>query len=704
MSQYKSYTPDRIEELFSNYLIDSFSYSKITSFSRNEKAFEMCYIFGIKPKQSASSVAGTAYHDALEMFFKKLKDGEQLTIADLEIIAFESIDDVKPNKWKLGKTTPTVEECRQDATKKAKQLIHNFYKEVALYLDEIEEILDVEVYCNEFITINGVDIPLPCHAQIDLVFRSKSGKIVIVDHKSKASFTDEDEIALSVGTQAITYVNVYESKTGITANEVWFIENKYSQNRDGKPQLNRFQILIDADSRKLYEAFLYEPLRRMIEAVSNPDYVYLINQSDNFVDKAEIYDFWCKTMIAEVGEFDIIESKKELITQRLRKIRDASLAMINPKVIKHFKEKASEFIRYDISTKDMANTEKIEHVLRTFGVMVNVPHVFDGYSSDTYLLEVSAGSKTSSISSYRLDLASALNAPSVRIPSVLTVHEGKAYLPVEVSKKRTKSLSFNASDLVERKIPIGKDNFGKTIHWDLNNHSTPHALICGATGSGKSVCIESTIEYLKLAGVKRIIILDPKNEFVKYMGSGIEVYSEIIDIENVMIEQVKEMNQHVKDGTKTDTVIIFDEFADAIANSRKGNALDIKEMVQVGNYAPRKGPMGFMMQGEPKMQLQKVGELPSLEESLRVLLQKGRSIGFRVLAALQRASTKIITGDAKNNFGVIICFRVPKKVDSMVVLDESGAEELEGQGDGLIKSPEYAEIKRFQGYYYATTH
>lgn len=88
-----------------------------------------------------------------------------------------------------------------------------------------------------------------------------------------------------------------------------------------------------------------------------------------------------------------------------------------------------------------------------------------------------------------------------------------------------------------------------------------------------------------------------------------------------------------------------------------------------------------------------------LEENLKMLLQKGRSLGYRIIAATQRASTKVITGDAKVNFPVQVCFRVPKAVDSKVVLDEEGAETLAGHGDGLMKSPDYLATVRFQGFY-----
>lgn len=124
------------------------------------------------------------------------------------------------------------------------------------------------------------------------------------------------------------------------------------------------------------------------------------------------------------------------------------------------------------------------------------------------------------------------------------------------------------------------------------------------------------------------------------------------------------------------TLIVFDEFADAVASARSGKQLDIKDE-----------------QGKV------IGHEKSLEENLKMLLQKGRSLGYRIIAATQRASTKVITGDAKVNFPVQVCFRVPKAVDSKVVLDEEGAETLAGRGDGLIKSPEYFGAVRFQGFY-----
>lgn len=694
MSKYESYTPDQLEEHFSSYLIDSWSYSKVSCFARNEKAFEKQYIYLEPDRRSSSSVAGNAYHAALEEFFSVMQmtgNVQMPDIVSLEQRAFEYINDkVDANMWKLQKTTPTVEDCITDSTKKATALVRNFYGERDLYMEDMEKVIAVEARYEEWLTINGVDIPLPCHAIIDLVLRLKDGRTVIVDHKGKGTYSDEKEVALVHGKQAITYVLAFEKATDIHVDEVWFIENKYSANKDGSPQLRKFVIGMDADSRRLYEAMLYEPLRRMIEAVSNPDYIYTVNDSDNLSDKAELYAFWAKTMIAEVDDFNVPDDKKDLIRMRQRKIKDASLAMISPKVITDFKKEAASFITYDLSMSDMSNSEKIVHVLQTFGMTTNVAHDIQGFSSDTYLLEVSAGVKIDKIYGFRRNIANALNVSGVRISNNLVVYEGKSYLSIEAGHKRTRDLLWDGKYLEGMKIPVGIDNYGRTVVWDLDNHATPHMLICGATGSGKSVSIISTIAYAQQAGIRNIVVMDPKYEFTG-MFDGVQVINEIRDIEKAMKELVDEMGRRARSGRHDKILVVFDEFADAVSAARSGKELDIREEVIDGYYAS----------GAPKKRMVVTGREKSLEENLKILLQKGRSLGFRIIAATQRASTNVITGDAKVNFPVQVCFRVPKAIDSKVVLDEEGAESLQGKGDGLMRSPEYEDLVRFQGFYKA---
>ncbi|MGL4971834.1 MAG: DNA translocase FtsK [Culicoidibacterales bacterium] len=700
MSAFNNFTKEELTKHLSQFLVSSWSYSAVGTFSRNPKAYEMQYVYGYRSKSSATTVAGNAYHEALQHYFNMMKTNEALPeLVDLETIAFNYIEEVDPREWKLQKTVPSIEECIKQSSATASKLIQNFLKDIAIYIEEIEEILDVEHYGKGiFVAINGVDIPLPLYYKTDLIVKLKNGKVAIIDHKSKQSYTPEEDIKLAHGKQAIVYIKGYEAETGLKVDEVWFIENKYSQNRDKTPQLVKFVLdMSTEDVRKYYEAMLYEGLRALVHAVNDPDYVYVMNDSDNLVDLAEMYEFWTKTLLSEVEDFTGVDpTKTDLIKKRLKKIKDTGIKTVNPKVIKQFRQNAAEFIQYDYSNKDMTEEEKIEHVLRRFGTIVKVAKKFDGYSSNTYLLQIDAGTKITSIQSHKLDLANALDVSTVRISKELIVYEGKSYLAVELSKKRERDLLFTKKDLVDMKIPIGRDNYEQVVYWDLDNHSTPHALFCGATGSGKSVSLKSTIEFAKLAKVKHIIILDPKFEFCRMGIKGVQIISEIEDIELALEQLVVEMNERVKSGSEEKTLIVFDEFADAQSQGRKGKELDIMEMVEVGQQKV-KGIFGDTL--IPKMKLQKTGTKKTLEENLRILAQKGRSVGFRIAAATQRASVKIISGDAKANFPVQICFRVPKEIDSKVVLDEGGAESLAGAGDGLIKSPEYPELVRFQAYF-----
>lgn len=691
MNHYAQLKGDELSEHLSNYLINSWSYSSVTLFGRNELWFAKEIIYCEKSKRSVASIAGNAYHDALQYYYEAKKQGlPEPSLIDLQEEAYAYLYRVPAGDWRFTKTNPTGEEAMLNATKTVNALLTNFYQEKDLYNEGIAEVLGVELRLappergktgkdlSQWVSLNGVDIPLPCHAVIDLIVRLKDGRVVIVDHKSKSAYTDEQSVSLVHGKQAITYTKAYELYSGEEVSEVWFIENKTSANKDKSAQLRKYAIVMDEPARQLYEALLYEPLKKMLDAVSDPDYIYLPNDTDSLVDKAEMYDFWARTRMNDIEAFPEVPAwKRDRIAEKLKRIQ-LEAAHIKPTVIQEFKERADGFIPFDYSSTDMTSSEKIEHVLKTFGVVTKVAHEIEGYSSNTYLLEVTQGVNLKAISKYNLNIASALDVSNVRIPSSLVVHDGKSYLSIEANHKRTKDLIWDGEELKGRRIPIGKDNYGNTVVWDLDNHSTPHLLICGATGSGKSVSILSTIKYAMEAGIDDIYVFDPKYEFTGLGAHGVKVVNDVDSIESSMADLVLNMQLRASGSKpKETTMVIFDEFADAVMSSAKGKALDIRD--ENGHV---------------------IGRAKSLEENLRMLLQKGRALGFRVLAATQRASVKVVTGDTKVNFPARICFRVPSEVDSKVVLDEPGAEMLAGMGDGLMRSPEYMDkLVRFQGYY-----
>lgn len=663
MNKYAQLTPEQLEEHFSNYLIDSWSYSAVSCFARNEKAFEMQYVYREKDSRSVSSIAGNAYHEALKNYFCAWTDGTEPAVVDLTQWAYDYLDGVGANEWRLTDKFPTVEQAKAEATRMVNILIESFCAEVSTYTEQIARVIDVEAKYDTWVTVNGVDIPLPLHAVADLVVLLKDGRIVIIDHKSKSAYTDEKELALVHGQQAITYVKALEAENeGNDVAEVWFIENKISKNKDKSAQLRKHVFTMDADNRRLFEALLYEPLRRMLEAVSNPDYIYTINPYDKLADMAVLYDFWARTQISEVEDFEYIPAeKKDLLAKRQRKIKDSSVGSIAPKVITAFRQNAAAFITLDYSHSNMTTNEKIEHVLRTFNIKVQVAEKIEGFSCDTYLCEVAPGTELLSVFRHTLDIANALDVPRIRVQGEpLVMYKGKSYLGIEVNKKRTESLDWDKKYLVGHKLPLGLDNFRNTIVWDLDNNTTPHMLVCGGTGSGKSVCLTNVLYYAIEAGVTDITILDPKFEFAfAQLPENVRVLSEIADIDAALSDMVVDMNERVKNRQKHLSLVIFDEFADA-ADQSDG----------------------------------------TLIKNFKMLLQKGRSAGFRFVAATQRASVKTIPGDIKVNLPVQVCFRVPKGLDSKVVLDTEGAETLAGAGDGLIHSPEYNDgLVRFQAFY-----
>ncbi len=350
VNKYSLLSGDELEEHFSQFLIESWSFSGVSTFARNEKEFKRRYIYREPSRKSATTVAGTAYHAALELFFAGLRDGELKQIAELQECAYKEIDKVEANEWKLGKKTPSVADCIAAATKTANALIGNLYKERDIYTAKIARILAVEENISSWLIVNGVDIPLPCHSKLDLVVELTDGRRIIIDHKSKSAYTDESELAYTGAKQAIVYALQWEARhPNLPVDEVWYMENKHSQNKDKSPQLHKNAIVLDPDTRRLYEAILYEPLRRMILATSDPNYLYTINDADPMVDKAELYDFWARTLIADIDDFLYLpESKRELISRRRRKMRDASAASISPKVIKTFRKNAATFISYEL--------------------------------------------------------------------------------------------------------------------------------------------------------------------------------------------------------------------------------------------------------------------------------------------------------------------------------------------------------------------
>lgn len=697
-TRFHDFTTDQLTEHLAHYLVPSLSYSGLRTFRINELNFLRTKVFREGGRRGSSGVVGNAYHKGLDLYFDNKKHGIITPIEESVMASMKEISAVEAQDWQCQKKTPTVEDCINVSVKKSSQALNNFYAEVKAY-DFVKEVLFTEGRFENFININGVDIPLPFISYLDMGALDHKDLVVLVDHKSVTSHTDLKEAEMKYSDQAMLYTKVWESldPEGRKVDRFIFAENKISKNTKqnlGKPQIQMIELKMTPDNRTLWELKLYEVVRRCIEAISNPDHVYLPNYDDYFCDKAELMDFWIRTQIGEISEFpNLGEREAKIMEKRKNKIRNSKLIGISPEAVKAYREHTKSFVSYSSNITSMKPSEQITTRLALYGIPSQVVSVQKGFSSTTYLLEIQAGVKIDKIKGYKMDIASALGVREVRILKNLVIFEGKSLLAVEAptaikEDEDIDPILWDHSLVSGCKIPIGVKNDGSIQYWDMANPSMPHAVVAGGTGSGKSVCIKTALESFKVAYPEgKIIILDPKHEFKDQASEGILVVNNPEEINTTVIAEVKEMKRRVEAGERIETLILFDEISDAFAFSEQAEKEWVKRNTKV-----HQGPRGGV-------HVEKPDERRSLKENIKLIAQLGRSSGYHLILATQYPTAELLDNQTKANLPVQICFKVQSAVNSQVVIDEEGAETLRGKGDGLFRSPLTPNPVRFQGYF-----
>jgi len=694
MNKYASLDEEAQKKRLEGFLIDHWSVSAVTSFITNEKAFEMKYIYKEYDKEkSLSAIIGNVYHDTIKEYFRTFASGERLSFDALAMIAHAKLDGVGADEYKPQKKLTIIEQ-QLEALKRVNFALETFLSEVDAYTSTIKEVIFVEQMFKEYVSINGIDIPLPLKIVPDVVFIDHEGCMCVLDHKTVKAYTEENDVIKKHSNQAITYtlgLNEFAKrnpalfkkwpKAKLGVKKFFYFENKYTKNKDGSRQIKQIPIDIK-ESGPLFEQILFEGVFRMIEAVQNPDHPYLMNPYDFQSNGKKLLEFWVKTHISGLEGFpNLTPSQREILKKRRSMVRRAALTSIPKSVIRSFTD-PKDFVSLTLENmENLTIPERIEHRLKTFGYPVKVEHAIEGYSCDTYLLQIGAGLKSAQIYGYRMDIANAVGAKDVRINKNLIEYNGSAYVAIEVNRKETRALKVSEADLQEGPVfPIGKDNYGNTISWSLLNPSTPHMMVAGAAGSGKSVAISNIVEVALQKGMP-VIILDPKYEFTHY-SDKCEVYNELAHIEAYMELAVGEMDGIFKakgasGNSKNKRLIIFDEAADCLIRQTKERV----------SYE-------YTETGKERKVVDRT--FKTLEENVLIIAQKARSAGMHLVLAAQRFSAKVLTGDAKANFTTRLCLTVASGVDSKVMLDQEGAEKLNGKGDALITSPELSEPVRIQ--------
>ncbi len=337
---------------------------------------------------------------------------------------------------------------------------------------------------------------------------------------------------------------------------------------------------------------------------------------------------------------------------------------------------------------------RLQQTLQNFGVKVTITDISQGPSVTRYEMQPEMGVKVSKIVGLTDDIKLNLAATDIRIEAPIP---GKAAVGIEVPNKENSAVALR--DLLESKefkefpsniaFAVGKDIAGKTVVADIAK--MPHMLIAGATGSGKSVCINTlimSILYKAHPDDVKLIMIDPKVvELSVYNG-----------IPHLLIPVVTDPKKaagalHWGVAEMTDR---YQKFADFNVRDLKGYNQKVQEMKDKGDpEAPAKLPQIVIIVDElADLMMVAPGEV---EESICRLAQLARACGIHLIIATQRPSVDVITGLIKANMPSRVAFSVSSGVDSRTILDMNGAEKLLGKGDMLFYPQGYSKPARVQG-------
>lgn len=338
-----------------------------------------------------------------------------------------------------------------------------------------------------------------------------------------------------------------------------------------------------------------------------------------------------------------------------------------------------------------ATAERLVETLRSFGIETKVVDVSYGPTVTRYELQPKAGVKISKITSLADDIAMNLATAGVRIEAPIP---NKAAVGIEVPNR--KAAAVHVREIIESTeftssrskltVAMGRDIAGKVVVGDISK--MPHGLIAGATGSGKSVCINSiimSILYKANPDEVKLLMVDPKVvELGIYNGIPHLLIPVVTDPRKAAgalgwaVEEMENRYRMFADRNVRD-IEGYNRFVDTLTDEP-----DIKRMPHIVIIIDE---LADLMMTAPR----------EVEESIRRIAAKARAAGMHLLIATQRPSVDVITGVIKANIPTRIAFAVSSGTDSRTILDTVGAEKLLGRGDMLFAPIGSVKPKRVQG-------
>jgi S-DNA-T family DNA segregation ATPase FtsK/SpoIIIE len=358
------------------------------------------------------------------------------------------------------------------------------------------------------------------------------------------------------------------------------------------------------------------------------------------------------------------------------------------------------------------NAENLLRILSEFGVEVTLGEIHVGPVITRYEVVPAAGVRVEKISGLDKNIALGMRAQSVRI---LAPIPGKAAVGVEVPNQKATPVGMReileSEDWVSAKaelpVALGKDVSGKPLVSDLTK--MPHLLIAGATGSGKSVCINSivaSILYSKSPKDVRLIMVDPKVVELKIFNSLphmlIPVVTEPKKVPAALKWLLGEMEQRYQIFAKVNVRNITgfnnrkkDPKAEFPPTEQQAELEGVADEIEIPDRLPYIvaiiDELADLMMIAPA----------EIETSIARLAQLARAAGIHLIIATQRPSVNVITGVIKANLPSRIAFQVASQVDSRTILDTKGADTLIGRGDMLFTPPGTSKLVRAQGAFVA---
>ena len=354
----------------------------------------------------------------------------------------------------------------------------------------------------------------------------------------------------------------------------------------------------------------------------------------------------------------------------------------------------------------MEQARFLEQKLREFGVDGEVVQVSPGPIITMYEFAPAAGVKVNKIASLQDDLALVMRALSVRIVAPVP---GKAVVGIEVPNVRRETISLRSlldteafqGSSSKLSMVLGKDILGQPVITDLA--LIPHLLVAGATGSGKSVGLNSVICSLLFRATPaevRLIMIDPKMlEFSIYDGIPHLLVPVVTDakkaavaLRRVVAEMERRYQLLAAKGVRS-IAQYNQKIRNEQASSYGGDGAD------AGNQQTPVEPLPYLVVVVDELSDLMMVSSREVEDSLMRIAQMARAAGIHLIVATQRPSVDVLTGVIKANFPARLSFQVTSKTDSRTILDANGAETLLGRGDMLFLAPGTSKPQRVHGAY-----